>query len=424
MNRSLSWLPTLHPQVWWQVFGRVFYQIGQGMLQFYIPIIFVNQVGLSATSVGIGLGSSSISGIVGHLLGGVLADSKPLGRKGTLLISAVLSAIACWVLYCTQDLFLLVVANLLFGISTGFYWTATDPAVMDVTPAADRPKAFSVLGVADNLGMGAGILAGGWLLTSLSYPQQLFAIDSLMFVILFLLLQTAMVETLQAPSDYTTLLRGWRIALSDKLLWVFVLINSLFTTYIALVNTALPLYFTNYFKFGADHSAASPQTIATLFTWGYIGLGALLQVPIVRWLSLLGWVRALTVALSLWTSGFLLVWLLGAVASVPWFSSIAVLAVLASATVLYRPFAASFLAELAPESLRGAYAAIGYQCWAIGYLIGPTLGGWALDQSRLMLHQFWLAIAISTSLGFVVLWFLSQREATGSENAEAENSGS
>jgi len=145
MNRSLSWLPTLHPQVWWQVFGRLFYQIGQGLLQFYIPIVFVNQVGLSATSVGIGLGSSSISGIFGHLLGGVLADSKTLGRKGTLLISALLSALACWVLLVTQDLVLLIVANLLFGISTGFYWTATDPTVMDVTPANDRPKAFSVL---------------------------------------------------------------------------------------------------------------------------------------------------------------------------------------------------------------------------------------------------------------------------------------
>jgi len=195
------------------------------------------------------------------------------------------------------------------------------------------------------------------LLIGLSHPQQLFAIDSLMFIFLFLLLQTAMVETLQAPSDYATLLRGWRVALSDKQLWIFVLINSLFTTYIALVNTALPLYFTNYFKFGTDQIAASPQTIATLFTWGYIGLGALLQVPIVRLLSRLGWVRALTVALSLWTSGFLLVWLLGAMASVPWSSSLAVLAVLSSATVLYRPFAASFLAELAPESLRGAYAA-------------------------------------------------------------------
>lgn len=414
MNRS-SWLstlhlPTLHPQVWWQVLGRVFYQTGQGMLQFYIPIIFVNQVGLSATSVGIGLSSSSISGIFGHLLGGVLADSKGFGRKRTLVTSAGLSFLACLILVFTHDLLLLIASNLLFGISTGFYWTATDPVVMDVTAPDDRPPAFAVLGVADNLGMGLGVFAGGWLLTCLSNPQQLFAVDSLLFVLLLLALQTAMVETQQAPSDYATLLKGWQVALGDKLLWVFVLVNSLFTTYIALINTALPLYFTNSLKFGANLAAPDPQTIASLFTWGYIGLGAAAQVPIVRLLSRLGWVLALTVALGLWTCGFLLVWLLGTMAGVPWLFSIVVLAVLASATVIYRPFAAIFLGELAPESLRGAYAAIGYQCWAIGYLIGPTLGGWALDQPSIVLHQFWLAIACSTSVGFVVLWLLKQRQ--------------
>jgi MFS family permease len=411
MNRSLSWFPALHPQVWWQVLGRLLYQIGQGMLQFYIPIIFVNEIGLSATSVGIGLGSSSISGVVGHLLGGAFADSR-LGRKGTLLLSAALSTLACGVLIFTQDLPLLIAANLLFGFSTGFYWTATDPVVMDVTTTDDRPPAFAILGVADNLGMGAGVLVGGWLLLALSDKLQLFAVDGLIFLAQLLLLQLVVVETRQAPSEseHTPLLQGWRTAFSDKMLWVFVLINSLFTTYIALINTALPLYFTNHLRFGPAGIAASAQTIASLFTWGYIGLGAVLQVPIVQWLGRLGWIRALTGALALWSSGFLLIWLLGTGARVPWLFSLVVLATLASATVIYRPFAATFLAELAPASLRGAYAAIGYQCWAIGYFVGPTLGGWALDQPSLVLHHFWLAIGFSTTFGFVVLWLLSQRQ--------------
>ncbi|MBD0345439.1 MAG: MFS transporter, partial [Coleofasciculus sp. Co-bin14] len=62
-------------QVWVQAIARSLYQAGYGSIQFFIPLIFVNQVGLSATTVGIGIGTGSLAGIVGHILGGYLADS-------------------------------------------------------------------------------------------------------------------------------------------------------------------------------------------------------------------------------------------------------------------------------------------------------------------------------------------------------------
>ncbi len=42
--------------------GRLLSQTGTDFTLFYAPIFFVNQVGLSATSVGIPLGSSQVSG--------------------------------------------------------------------------------------------------------------------------------------------------------------------------------------------------------------------------------------------------------------------------------------------------------------------------------------------------------------------------
>ena len=39
--------------------------------------------------------------------------------------------------------------------------------------------------------------------------------------------------------------------------------------------------------------------------------------------------------------------------------------------------------------------ALNSQCWAIGYLIGPPLGGWALDQIPAIAHGFWLAASLS-----------------------------
>jgi MFS family permease len=76
---------------------------------------------------------------------------------------------------------------------------------------------------------------------------------------------------------------------------------------------------------------------------------------------------------------------------------------LSIASVTYKPFASAIVSELAPESLRGSYIAISSQCWAIGYFIGPIIGGWAMDQSALIADRFWLGAAATTAIGLLVL---------------------
>ena len=56
--------------------------------------------------------------------------------------------------------------------------------------------------------------------------------------------------------------------------------------------------------------------------------------------------------------------------------------------------------------MRGIYAAINSQCWAIGYLIGPPLGGWALDQTPFVVKNFWLGMAISVVITIIILRYL------------------
>ncbi|GAB4371435.1 MAG: MFS transporter [Elainellaceae cyanobacterium] len=411
MDLLKAWFLSLHPQVRWQTIGRGVYQAGHGLFHFYTPLIFVNQLGFSATTIGLGVGSASIASVIGHILAGSLVDLQPVGRRGTLLMAAGLAVAASLSLGATPHLWLLVVANLLFGLSMGLYWTAADAAVMDVTTAENRASAFAVLGVADSVGRGVGVLSGGWILAALLHPQTLFLLNSLIFLGFLGLTLVTIAETRQ-PHEPTSSLVGWQTALSDKALWLFVLISCLFTTYMALVNTTLPLYFTTVLSSSTAAMPSSPQTVGTLFTWGYIALAALLQVPLVRLLSPLGWARALMVDLAIWGFGFLAIWTLGTVLPVHFTLELGVLALLAIATVIYKPFASTFLAELAPETMRGTYTAIGHQCWAIGYFLGPTLGGWAIDQAPVVAHLSWIGLAMSTGVGIALLvWFTQWRAA-------------
>jgi MFS family permease len=406
--KLLSWLPQLGSQVWILAAGRLLSQIGTGFTLFYGPIFFVNQVGLSATAVGIGLGSGSISGVVGRFLGGSFADSKFWGRRRTLLLSAAVSAVASVVLALTVNFPIFVVGNLLMGLGVGLYWPATEAAVADLTTIEQRNEAFAITRLADSLGLGMGVVLGGALVGMTGNYRTLFAIDAISFIVFLGIVYVAIAETHKVEEHQgKAVSQGWDVALRDRHLMVYVLVNILFTTYLAQVNSTMPLYFTNFVSGGTAKGGFSPQIISALFTW-HVAFAALCQLPVARILNRLSRPRALAISIVLWGVGFVLIWVTGVAATGHLVWAILALGVLALATVAYTPSASSLVVELAPESLRGVYLSINSQCWAIGYFIGPPVGGWALDRSEAIAHGFWLAAAASICIGIPILYYLDR----------------
>ncbi|MDJ1172808.1 MFS transporter [Roseofilum sp. BLCC_M114] len=398
-GRLRSALPQLPQPVWILAAGRLLSQIGIGFTLFYAPIFFVNQVGLSATQVGLGLGSSAFSGILGRFLGGNFTDSPQWGRRRTLLLSALISAFADVVLALIVDFPTLVLGNLLMGLGSGLYWPATETVVADVTTLEQRNEAFALTRLADSLGLGCGVLLGGLLLQMGLNFRWLFVMDGLSFLGFFALIYAAIEETRpQNSKPRSQKGSNWGVALGDRQLQKFVVVNLLFTIYISQLQSTLPLYFSNFLASGGF----SPAIISGLFT-GQIAFLALCQLPIARQLNRWSRPQGLMISLSVWSPSFLLIWITGGVSQGALFWAMSALAGVAIATALYTPSASALVVDLAPEDLRGTYLAINAQCWAIGYLIGPPLGGWVLDQSRIIIDGFWLAIAFSTLVGIWIL---------------------
>jgi MFS family permease len=407
-HKLLSWLPQLSHQVWILATGRLLSQIGTGFTLFYAPIFFVNQVGLSATAVGIGLGSGSISGVVGRFLGGSFADSNFWGRRRTLLLSLAVCAVASLVLAFTYNFPIFIVGNLLMGLGIGLYWPATEAAVADLTTIEQRNEAFAITRLADSLGLGMGVVLGGAMIGTTGNYRALFVIDAISFVVFLVVVYAAIAETRQFDEHHPKQAgRGWAVALRDRNLMVYVLVNILFTIYMAQVQSTMPLYFTNFVSGGTSKGGFSPQVISGLFTW-HVAFAALCQLPVARALNRFSRPRALTLSMLLWGAGFVLVWLTGVASTGHLFWAILALGVLAIATVAYTPSASSLVVDLAPEPLRAIYLSINSQCWAIGYFIGPPVGGWALDQSEAIAHGFWLATALSIIIGIAILQYLNR----------------
>ncbi len=409
-KHKLQLLPKLNHQIWILAVGRFLLEFGTGFTLFYAPIFFVNKVGLSATSVGIALGSASLSGILGRILSGSFSDSSHIGRRRTLLLAAAVSAIGSIVLAATNNFVTLLIGNAITGMGLGLYWPANEAVVADVTLPENRHEAYALTRLSDNLGLGMGIVLGGVLVATTGNYRLLFIIDAISFVVFFIVVYFAIQETNQVPkliSEGNSQLTSWLTALQDPRFRVFIAVNVIFTTYFSQLHSTLPIYFKNFVSTGVLGKGFSETTISALFAW-HLSVVILGQLPVARILKRFSDPLALVVSTILWANGFILIWMTRIATSHHIVWAVLALGVFALAIASYTPSSSSLITELAPESQRGVYFAIGALCWAIGYAIGPSLGGWALDQSEIVVNHYWLGLALSASIAIAILQYLNQ----------------
>jgi MFS family permease len=399
------YMPKLPRQVWILACGRLLSEIGTGFTVFYAPIYFVQQVGLSATSVGLALGSASISGIVGRIVSGAGADRW--GRKPMLLFSTLASAISCIIFAIAQDFGTLVVGCLAQGVGLGLYWPANEAVVADLTEGEECRLAYAVTRLADNIGMGIGIIAGGFLLARGGAYRSLFIIDGISFAIFGTILALGLRETIDRRTvARTSFGSGYVAALRDRRLQVYILVNILFTTYVSQTQSTVPLYFSNFVAIG-DRIGFTPDTISALFAWHLLATIAL-QLPVLKMLGGLTHPRALAIAMLAWAAGFICMSATGTISGAPILLAAIGLTLFALAIASYIPTSSALIAELAPSALRGAYTSINSLCWAVGYAIGPVMGGWALDRGASFARGYWLGLAGSIAIAIPILWQLEK----------------
>lgn len=413
------WFPDLDFRVWILFAGRLLSQMGTGFTLFYAPIYFVNQVGLPATVVGLGIGSGAIAGIFGRIIGGSLADMPEWGRRWTLLASAVVSAIASFLLAIAHSFPLFLVGNLLLGFGIGLYWPPNEAVVADLTTVEQRREAYALTRLGDTLGLGMGVLLGGLIVALTSSYQLLFVIDGVSFIVFFGIVYWLIPETLHPSHPSDNLRKGWQVALGDRPLWVFFVANCLFTTYPALTQSALPLYFANFIPQPNGGMGFGEGVISALFAW-HIALATLLQMPVARRLHNLSNSRVLMISALAWGIGFAMVGLTGLLPGALAWATVG-LGIMAIALVFYMPAASSLVVMLSPDAFRGVYLSVNSLCWALGYFLGPALGGWAMDQDTAIAHGFWMMTALSILICLAILAMLNDMEVRRVEASRAKD---
>ncbi|MFH9658858.1 MFS transporter [Streptomyces sp. NPDC017248] len=349
-------------RVWIISLGILVNQVGNFLPVFIV--LYLTERGYSAGAAGLVLGASGVGKVLGNAVGGSLADR--IGRRWTIVLSAVTTTALTAVVPSLGPLPLIVVVVGLIGVTSQIYRPAASAVLVDsVSTNQQRLAAFGVFRFAMNLGSALGGVIGG-VLASTSYTELFLgnAAACLLFgVVVGLLLRDAPgpragQDDADARADKAV---GYRRALADRALVRFLLMT-VFAEFVYVQSTvALPLH--------VDAVGLGERDFGLL-----IGLNGLLvlilELPLTGLVARFRPEYVLAVGNLLIGAGLALTGLMTTMG-------------LLAATVLLWTFgemistsvAQAYLGSLAPPRLVGRYQGLYGVAYTTGTGAGPLVGG-------------------------------------------------
>jgi MFS family permease len=349
-------------------------------------VLYLTRAGYSAGQAGFAVAAFGVGEVAASWLGGVLADR--IGRRNTIAVSMYASAAALVALSQAEGLVLIVLVACLAGLAGELYRPAGAALISDVVPAGQRVTAFAVLRLAVNVGFAAGIAVAGFLADrSFTWVFLSDAATAAAFGTLALLTLphgTRSRRKDEGPRGSLT------AALSDRALVTFMAASALVAFIYFQQQATLPLHVT------AQPGLTGADLGLLLSING--ALIVLLELPVSALTMRRPAREMIALAFVLIGAGF---GLTGLAHSLPLLGI--TVAVWTLGEMVGAPVSYAYVADLAPEHMRGRYQGIYGIAWSSGAVTGPALGTFLFarwgDGFWALCAAFGLAAAIIMGLG-------------------------
>jgi MFS family permease len=363
-------------EAWFLFAGAFVNRLGTFVLPFVV--LYLTREGFSAPQAGGAIAAYGVGGLLAQGVGGVVADR--IGRRNTIGAAMLLAAAFTLALWQAHDL--LVIYALMVGLAlcAEMHRPATGALIADLLPAERRVTAFTLYRLAVNTGWAAGLALGGFLAVrafSLLFIGD--ALTSAAFGVLALIALPHGVRTSRREERHLTTAR--RSIGSDRGFLLF-LGAALLTAIVYSQNVStLPLHVTD-----AGHAASTYGLLQSLNGV----LIVLFELPLTAWTQHRP--RTTIIALGGLFIGAAFCSLVVA-RSVP--ALVAMIVVWTIGEMLESPVASAFVADRAPEHVRGRYQAAYGSMFGFAWIAGPLLGTsvYALRQDVLWIGCGVLALA-------------------------------
>jgi MFS family permease len=354
LRRNIRELPRT---AWFLIVGAFINRFASFAVVFLV--LYLTAHGVSATAAGVAVAFWGAGEVLASLVGGHLADR--LGRRNTIAVSMFSSAAAMVVISQIHSYPTILPIGFVAGLASELYRPAGGALVADVVPEGRRVTAFAVLRFAVNLAIAGGAATAGFLADrSFTWVFLTDAGTSVAFGIIAL---TSLPQGTRAPRDSQGVLSGYRQALADRAFRLFLLSSILAAFVYFQQQVALPLHVTL-----VSHLPKHDFGLLIALNGALI---VLLELPLSAWTMRRS-------ARQMMAIGFLLVGLgfgLTAVAH----SLAALMVTVAIWTVgemVGAPVGYAYVADVAPEHMRGRYQGLYGLCWSSGTVTAPAVGAW------------------------------------------------
>jgi MFS family permease len=370
--RLRALLKSYPPQYWLLMSGMLINTIGMGFVWPFLNIYLNEELGIPiATATLLPVLEQSVS-LFTTLAAGSVADR--FGRKGLMVLSLGAGAGIYAVMGFATHWWMFAVLLGLRGFFLPLYRVAADTMVGDlITEEDQRLPAYSLLRTANNLGVAIGPVLGGFV-AAVSYKASFLTAASAMLSF-SLLVFFGMKETLPEGSRAANRAGasaagkqpgGYRVIVQDRI-FLLALLAFAFNG----MGAALPFQLLGIY--GKENFALSESQLGLIVMVNAL-MVVFFQVPVAAITRKLQSLKVLATGAVFYAVGITSM----AFGSQAWHFALG-MAVLTVGELLIAPTFTSFVANLAPEELRGRYMSAYWVSWSFSRGIGPALAGQVYD---------------------------------------------
>ncbi|MBE7105938.1 MFS transporter [Bacillus cereus] len=400
MRNTWRELREMDRNIWIRFIGETLNGIAMMMLMPFFALYLKDKVD-SLLEVGVIMALSPIAASFGALIGGRIADIY--GRKPIMIFSMVSNALLMLGFLFIEGFIPYAILSIFLGLSNSLFHPAASAMVADVTAPEKRTEAYGLLRMGHNIGAAIGPIMGASVVVLSKNLVFIIASSTMLFYALLVLILIQ--ETMPKAADKKEEKESgavWKILMRDKALMIYLLAGIIISMGFSQTEGMLPLHFDNEMKniFGTNNPYPYLMALNGL-------LVVLFQFQISKWASdkpvgktmLYG---ACLFGIGLFFIGWLPKWFggLGTNATTILIMLLLVYAIYTLGEMIMSPVQMTFVANLAPEHLRGTYMGAASLQWITGSAFGPLLGGFLLD--RLLGHLLFTILAIGCVVAGIV----------------------
>lgn len=343
-------------------------RIGGTMLFPFFALYVTRRFNVGMTEAGLLLGIFGLTGLIGSVVGGALADK--IGRKKLIIFGLLSSAAGSVGMGLVDSLGAFYALAAVSGLLNSVAGPAYGAMVADMLPEEQRSEGFGLLRVAGNLAWILGPTLGG-LLAAQSY-LYLFLADAVTSTITAAIAFRMLPETKpepQAGAETQSFLRtiaGYGVVARDGLFVAFIIASVLMGIVYQQMYSTLAVYLSQV------HGLPDRNYGLLLSIDAFVVV--LFQFPVTSLTKKYAPMLMMALGTALYMVGFTMY---GFVAGMAMF--VVAIVIITFGEMIVIPVSQALAARFAPEAMRGRYMAFFEVSWSIPSMIGPAAAGLIMD---------------------------------------------